>query len=305
MELQKFRYYMAVVEHQSFTKAAEQMQISQPMLSRVIRQLEEELGVQLIVRSSRAFSVTDAGMACYKQAYELEQQYKTVFKVIHDVKQAETGEVRISIPGVILDAYFPQLLSAFNRLYPNLIISIVEEGSKLTVQSVLADQVDLGLVMLPIRGSSQLATAKLISNNCQAVVSKRHRLASQTAVAFEDLKKESLITFSDTTTMHDSLIKMCEQAGFTPHIAYKSLMPNFIIDMVRYELGVATLPTPTIQRHMGEDLMYLPLRPDMPWDIAVIHRKNRYQTFASRRLLNFMIEYFGKLNRRNAERARD
>ena len=295
MDIQQLRYFIEIVDNKSYTKAAEKLLITQPMLTRVIQQLEDELDVRLIERTSRFFRVTEAGEILYQHASRLMFQFEDIHRQIDDMKVGESGEVRLSIPGVILDVYFPRLLQEFYHLYPNIDISIIEEGSKLTIQSVLTDNVDLGLVMMPVADADCICASSIIHSVCRVVVSKAHRFAGMETVPIEYLKNERIITFSDTATLHDSFIELCESTGFSPHIAYKSLMPNFIFDMVGSGICVAVIPYPVIRRHMPPDMVSIPISPSMPWEISIIYRSGRYQAYAACRLLDFMHSYFSRL----------
>ena len=88
------------------------------MLTRSIKQLEESLNVLLIERTSKSFRLTDAGRILYERAQEFLMQYEAIFQTMADVRSVKTGEVRLSIPGVLLDMYFPELFASFHRQYP-------------------------------------------------------------------------------------------------------------------------------------------------------------------------------------------
>lgn len=298
MDIHHLKYYIAVAESKNFTKAAERLQVTQPMLTRIVQQLEEELCVKLIDRTSKHFYLTDAGELFYTEAKEVLAHFSELYRNINDVKSGNVGNVRVSIPGVLLDTYFPQLLLNFRKLYPNIKISIVEEGSKLTAESVLSGQSDLGLVMLPVSHLSHFCVKRLVQDVCQIMVPKDHPLAQGRSIPLQMLRNEAIITFSDTSTLHDEFISLCEREGFSPNIVYKSFMPNFTFDMVNLGLCIAVLPAPIIKRYQTEDFVALPLTPTVKWDIAVITKKNQYQSFATRKLLKHIEEYFATIAER-------
>jgi DNA-binding transcriptional LysR family regulator len=281
-----------IVKNKSFTKSAEKLMVSQPMLTRVVKKLEEELDTQLIERSSKIFHVTDAGMMLNEKALELLDKHEDLYRFIDDIKDTKTGQVRLSIPGVILDTYFPELLRSFYALHPHIEISIIEEGSKLTTKSVLENDVDLGMVMLPIGKHPSIVTEKVWESVCKWVAPNTHPLAGKETVHLKELKDEPFITFSDTATLHDFFIANCEKEGFTPRILYKSLMPNFVFDMVAFGLCTAIMPDPIINKYKKPDIVSAPIKPELPWDIAIIYNQERYQSYATKKLLEFIIDYF-------------
>lgn len=295
MDIQHLRYFVEIVNNRSFTKSAEKLMVTQPMLTRTVKQLEEELGTELIERTSKLFHVTDAGMLLYERAVDLLQQHQDLYRRVADIKDVKAGQVRLSIPGVILDAYFPELLRRFYSLHPAIEISIIEEGSKRTIRSVLEHEVDLGMVMLPIRKNPSLMVKQVWESTCQWVAPHTHPLAGREMVHLKELKSERFITFSDTATLHDFFITNCALAGFTPHIIYKSLMPGFVFDMVSYGLCTAIMPMPVIQKYIRPDTRAISLETEIPWKLAVIFNQNRYQSHAAKRLLAFIEAYFKSL----------
>ena len=120
MDIQHLKYFVEVVRQESFTRAAAQLFVTQPMLTRSIKQLEESLNVLLIERTSKSFHLTDAGRILYERAQEFLMQYEAIFQTMADVRSVKTGEVRLSIPGVLLDMYFPSCLPAFTGNTPAL-----------------------------------------------------------------------------------------------------------------------------------------------------------------------------------------
>lgn len=292
MDIHHLRYFAEVVSCRNFTRASEKLMVTQPMLTRTIKQMEDELGAKLIERTSKSFEMTDVGEMFYQRTVEFLAHYQDLYRSVEDIKTMQQGEVMISTPGVLLDVYFAGLLKAFHDQYPNINISIIEEGSKLTARTILYDQADLGFVMLPVKNSHRFETTIITSSVCQLLVAKDHPFAGRPVIHVCELKHERMITFSNTATLHDSFISYCEREGFEPNLAYKTLMPNFTVEMISYGLCVGILPLPVIQRYMTEQLVTVPLEPIFPWDIAVINKKDRYQSYAAKQLIRFVKDYF-------------
>lgn len=295
MEIQQLKYFVEVVRQQSFTKAAAQLFVTQPMLTRSIKHLEEELDVRLIERTSKSFCLTDAGRILYERVQDFLLQYDDIFLTMADVRSVRVGQVRLSIPGVLLDVYFPLLLTRFHRHFPGIDISVVEEGSKLVAASVGSGRADLGMVMLPVDEPYRFESKPLISNVCQLAVSRHHPFARMSSVHIRDLKDETILTFSETATLHDTFIRMCGEWGFAPRIAYKSLMTRFSLKMVGMQQCIAVLPLPILQPDLCEELVTVPLLPVIPWEIAIIRRREGYRSFAANQLFSHICDHFAAL----------
>ena len=198
---------------------------------------------------------------------------------------------------MLLEVYFPPLLTRFHRHFPGIDISVVEEGSKSVAAAVSSGRADLGLVMLPVDEPYRFESKTLISNVCQLAVSRHHPFSKMRSVHIRDLKDETILTFSETATLHDTFIQMCAASGFSPRIAYKSLMPGFTFKMVEMQECIALLPRPLIQHNLTDKLAIVPLEPRLQWDIAIIRRKQGYHSFASAQLFEHICGHFAQLSR--------
>ena len=301
MEIQHLKYFVEVVRQESFTRAAAQLYVTQPMLTRSIKQLEDSLNILLIERTSKSFHLTNAGRILYDRAQEFLIQYDSIFQAMEDVRSARTGQVRLNIPGVLLDMYFVPLFTSFHKSFPGIDISVVEEGSKLVAESVNAGKSDLGLVMLPVDEPNRFESHLLVRDVCQLAVWKDHPFAKLSSVQIRDLQDETILTFSETATLHDTFVQMCEREGFVPRLAYKSLMPGFSFKMVARRQCIALLPLPLILHNMCDELATVPLEPSIQWDIAIIRRKECYHSFASTQLFEHIRTHFAGLSQQEAK----
>lgn len=294
MDIQQIKYFVTVAQQRSFSKAAQQLFVTQPILTRCVKQLEEELGVPLILRSTRAFALTDAGQTLQQYGEQLLQQHLDIYRHISDVTAARVGEVRIACPGVILDVYFPPLVTAYRRQYPGVRIDVRESGSRSVVHEVLDGRADIGLVMLPLEDAAGLEIFPLVQDEVQVLVQKGHPFASQSYVSIEQLQGLDIITYNQSATLYHTFVHMCGEVGFIPNIAYQSMMPNFIVDTVAYGDCVGVLPAPMLRRIQRDDLIAVPLRPFFPWQIAVIIKDGRYLSHAAAGFLKFARASFLK-----------
>ncbi|MEA4895113.1 MAG: LysR family transcriptional regulator [Oscillospiraceae bacterium] len=295
MEIQQLRYFVKIAECSNFTRAAEELYVTQPMLTRAIKTLEDDLGTKLIERTSKYFCLTDAGRLLFQQASDMLHKYDDIYRSIDDVKTIRKGHVKMSIPGVLIDVYFAPLLARFGKEYPGIDISIIEEGSKDTVKSVISGKADLGLAMMPIESASEMNINLVISDKAYVLMSKMHPLSKYDIIPIEELKDQPIITFGDTSTLHDEIMKICSQCGFKPNMPYKTLMTNFIFQMVSMGRYVAILPRPVIEHFITDDLTSRPTDPSIKWEIALMENRNRYCSHAANHFITFLRNYFDEL----------
>lgn len=294
MDIQQIRYFLAVAKFQSFSKAAQQLYVTQPIVTRCVQSLEKELGTPLILRSTKSFSLTAAGESLVRTGTQLLRQHRDIYRSIQDVVDSETGDIHISCPGVLLDMYFPRMVTEYRRQHPGIRITVHESGTRTVVQDVLDGSADIGLVMLPLAQTEELHIFPIVEDEVHVFVQKSHPLAQETAVRMEQLKHLDIITYNEDTTLYHTFLQMCQPAGFWPVIAYQSMMPKFILDILEYGDCVGILPAPMLKRFKTQNLVNIPLLPRFPWEIAMISCKNRYIPHAADHFLRFAQNFIAK-----------
>lgn len=294
MDIQHIRYFLAVAEHRSFSKAAQALYVTQPILTRCVKNLEKELGTSLIVRSTKTFTLTDAGQVLVTYGSSLLQQHRDIYRRIEDVVDPQNGEVHISSPGVLLDMYFPKLVTEFRQLHPGVRITAAESGTKTVVRDVLQGNADLGLVMLPLSDTQFLDVYPIVQDEVHVIVRRDHPFAKEAFVHIGQLKELDIITYDHSNTLYHTFSRMCSEQGFIPSIVFQSMMPGFILDTLCYGSCVGVLPAPMLRRFPKEELVNIPLLPHFPWQIAIITKKGRYLSHAAESFLAFCREHLQK-----------
>ena len=137
MDVRALRYFTEVVRQQSFTRAAQKLYVTQPTISKMLRQLEEELGCTLLLRDGRKLHLTDSGQAVYQRGLAILQEFHQLEAEIGDITQLKTGELRLGIPPMV-GMQIAGSISAFRRRYPGVELKIAEFGG-LTVQQAVLD----------------------------------------------------------------------------------------------------------------------------------------------------------------------
>ena len=290
MDIQHIRYFLAVAKNKSFSKAADKLFVTQPILTRCIKNLERELGIPLIIRSTKSFALTDAGEAFAQYGALLLQQHPAIYRRIRDVADAKVGEILISCPGTLLDLYFPKRVTRYRTEHPGIHISVRERGSVEVEQDILDGVADMGLVMLPLERESALNIYPIVQDEIQVIVRRGHPFEKLAEVHVSQLKGLDIITYDNTTTLNNMFCALCREHGFAPNLVFQSMMTGFILDTIAYGDCVGVLPAPMSKR--AEGLIGIPLRPGLPWNIAIITKKGRYLSSAAADFLTFCQKTF-------------
>jgi len=255
MELRQLRYFIALSEELHFSRAAERMHVSQPPLSRQIRQLEAELKVDLLYRTTRRVELTDAGRAF---AGEARQIMARVAHAADLATQANRGLV-----GQLVLGYTParvnivaRAVKAFTRLYSNVRISL-RDMSGHNVQLVRDGRVDVGFVALPVEETG-LAVETLLHERFVVAMPVRHPLAPRRSIPIRELAKEPNLLFPRHVNPvgYDIVVGLCQRRRLTMNIVLEVENLHMRMELVRAGFGIAVLRSSAAQALHHSDLIF-------------------------------------------------
>ncbi len=291
MELKDLRYFTEVANYGSFTKAAVNTYISQPTLSKSIKKLESELKVELFERSTRTLKLTDAGEIVFKQATKILGVTEELSILLDDLINLPTGKIKIGIPPLIGTLFFPAIAKKFKLHYPEVTLELIELGAKRIEHLVDEGQVDVGIIVFPT-DLEKFHVTPFIKEEFMLYTSSKHRFAEMDEVNLQQLKDEQIIVFNREFALHELIIKECQKTGFQPNIAYESSQWDLITELVGAELGITLLPKSIYRKMDHTTIKMVTLTSPPMWELGFITKKERYQSYAVRALLEFVSEEF-------------
>src|SRR5579859_4041063 len=202
MDLRALRYFIEVVRHRNFTRAAEILHVTQPTLSKMIRQLEDELQSELLVRGSRGVSTTDIGQLLFDRGTQILQMVRTVKDEIAEVKGLTRGELTLGLTPMISSALFPGVLRAFRERYPHIALTVVECGSKRMAQAVSSGEIELGMMVEPV-DRTLFETRRVFSERAGVAVKTDSPWAQRSELSLSDLAQENFLMPTDDFLLPD------------------------------------------------------------------------------------------------------
>ena len=242
MNIRQLEYFLEVARQASFSKAAGILHVSQPSISEMIKNLEDELGAQLLYRDSKRLELTDAGQIVQEQARQIVSLFNNLPGSLQNEQLLLRGKVRIGLPPITASTIFPRVLGEFKQQYPHIDLQLHEFGSKKVRQGVNEGSLDIGVVCtLPDRGEN-FEVYPFVEDPLQVIIHPGHPLAGSKAVNFADLRQESFVLYSEDFSLHDQIIARCKLAGFQPTIICETSQREFMTQMVAAKLGIALLP---------------------------------------------------------------
>jgi DNA-binding transcriptional LysR family regulator len=269
IDLKQLKYFLAVAEEKSFSRAAERLHISQPPLSQQIMKLESELGVRLFTRTTRSFELTVAGKALMVEAAELLAKMRMTIDTIRQIDRGEVGRLRVGIVGSAMWGPIPSMLEQFQSQFPRVTWTIHELGPNDQWEALRNRQIDVGFWREPRIEPEVLKQANLRQDLCFpenvcVAMNEKHPLASQDAIELIDIANEPMLTLHLTQSAEPRyLIQCCVNAGFEPMIFQEAAEPQTLLAMVGAGLGVALLPQ-TTGRIGWPGVKFMPIRTNPP-----------------------------------------
>ncbi|PKR84118.1 cidABC operon transcriptional activator CidR [Heyndrickxia camelliae] len=294
MDIQHLQYFVAVATYGNFTKAAQQLYVTQPTISKMIKSIEDELGVTLFDRSSKQVKLTDAGKVLLGQAQNIIKSFQNLSSELDDLMELKTGNIQIGLPPMIGSRFFPRVIQEFHKQYPRITVQLFEDGAKKIETDVGNGMLDLGVVVLPTKDDI-FHTFSFVNEQLRVLIHPTNPLSKKEVVHLKDLEHEDFILFRKDFALHDRIITECVRTGYQPNIIYESSQWDFISEMVAANLGIALLPE-AICRHLDQErVTIIPLiDPIIPWKLGIIWRKDRYLSFAAREWLRFTKQFMEK-----------
>jgi len=240
MELHQLRYFVAVAETASFTRAAERCLVAQPSLSQQIQKLERSLKKPLFDRLGKRVRLTAAGEALLEHARRILAEVDETTRELREEAQAGRGRLSIGAIPTIGPYWLPAILKLFLRRYPNVEMQLREDVTANLLGALHEGELDLAFVALPI-ADSQLESREFRRERLLATLPKRHRLSRSKTIALADLEPEPFILLGDMHCLTGQVMAYC-QAKFVPRIACRCVQLPTIQQMVGLGLGVSLLP---------------------------------------------------------------
>ncbi|MEU2680986.1 LysR substrate-binding domain-containing protein [Streptomyces sp. NPDC007107] len=291
MHFQQLAYFVAVAEARHFTRAAEEVHVSQPSLSQQIKALENELGAELFSRARGNIALTDAGEALLPLARRILADADTARHEVQELVQLRRGRIRLGATPSVCTGLLPDVLRAFHGAHPGIQLLIEEGGSHDLVRQLARGALDLALLVLPLPAASPALTTVELLHEDLVVVSSESRPAPgrKGSVHIADLENEPLVMFRHGYDLRELTVAACRAEGFEPSFTVEGGEMDAVLGFVRAGLGIAVVPRMVAVR-AGQGLRTTPLAsPGLRRTIALAHRSDVEPPRAARELQRMLL----------------
>jgi DNA-binding transcriptional LysR family regulator len=276
---------VAIVDHGTFTAAAEALHVAQPALSQQMRRLEAEVGMPLLRRGTRGVTPTEAGSLLLARARRVTAELDAATAELDELQGLLRGRVVLGAMGSLGPVDLPALLAAFHAEHPQITLEVKEEPTDELVRLLVADEVDLAFATRRPTLPAGVVEQVMAHEDLVLVVAPGHPLAGRrTPVRLGLLAQDPWIAFKGGTGLRQAMDAATSAAGVRPHVAFTSNELDRVLALVARGLGVSVVPRSTADA-ARDPIATLDIAPRLRREIALLWREDRPHAPAARALL--------------------
>lgn len=249
MELHQLRYFVAVAETHSFTRAAERCFVAQPSLSQQIQKLERSLKKPLFDRLGKTIRLTEAGEALLPRARQILAALNATEQALRADDQPGEGRLRLGAIPTVGPYWLPPRLTRLLRRFPHIEMHLREDVTANLLAALHAGELDVAFAALPI-ADPHLVTKPIHREPLLLALPTRHRLQRQKAIARADLEAEPFLLLGEMHCLTDQVTAYCE-AKFVPRVTCRCVQLSTIQQMVKLGLGISLVPQMACKKESG------------------------------------------------------
>jgi LysR family hydrogen peroxide-inducible transcriptional activator len=290
MEVHQLRYFVAVAQLGSFSRAAERCFVSQPSLSQQIQKLERGLGQRLFERLGRQVRLTGAGQMLLERATAILAALDDAERRIRETGEQTGGRLVVGVIPTIAPYLLPPVLKRFLREFPLVEVTVDEEVTARLIEAVATAELDLAVLALPVP-DDRLKVEPLFTEQLYLTVDRRHRLAKQRSITLDDIREERFVVLREMHCLGEQVLSFCRAHGCQPQVACRSAQIATIQSMIAAGQGISILPEMARAADRDRSRVYRQLQGDgLTRTIAVISHRHRVHSAAAEKFLTVLRE---------------
>ena len=294
IDIRALRYFVETARLRSFTQAATSLFVTQSTISKMVKQLEDEVGQPLLIREGKSVRLTDVGRVVYERGQEALGVVHRLTLEVSDLSSLGRGQLTVGIPPMV-NLFFSPAVSAFRQRYPNLLLTLDEHGGQVVEQLVASGELEVGATVLPGDSGLALETRQFGRYPIWAVGPRKAAWARGRTVTLAALRNEPLVMLTDDFSLTRKLRQAFLEARIEPRVVARSGHWDFLASMAAAGLGTTFLPQPLAERLQGQGTLAMArlTEPAMDWTMAHIWSPGRYLSHAARAWLAVCDEVLG------------
>ncbi|HCO25232.1 MAG TPA: hyalin [Gimesia maris] len=276
MEVDQLRYFLRVAERGNFTRAAEELMISQPALSRSIQKLEEELGQPVFERKTRSVALTEAGKLLQSRAQQVLTLLADTKAEISD--DGQSGQIRVGAIPTIAPFFLPDLLRQFSAEFPKASLIVQEDTTDHLLKRCTQGEIDLAIIALPIP-AKYLEVEELFEEELFLVLPPDHPLVNKPHIRLNDIKSYPFVLLDEAHCLSDNIVSFCRQCSFHPVAVEQTSQLAMVQELISLSHGISMIPQMARRLDKTDRRVYRSISGNKPTrKIAVVWNPYRFQS---------------------------
>lgn len=277
-DLKQMKAFVAVAEHLHFKRAADVLCITQPALSRLIKGLEEDLGAELFLRTTRQVALTEAGRLFLRECNQVFRHIERGIDLARSAAAGDIGHLTVAYNDFAINGALPGILERFKELHPEVTVELLYMPSHEQYKAINDFLIDVGFLLGPLSvpGIDSLLVAE---EKMVVILPARHPLAGCKSIRLEQLKDERFIfgAQSGWSLFREQSFQLCQRCGFTPNIIQEATTSIGIFGLVAANMGVS-IYSECAYRIQREGVVIVPLENDHTSVQTIAAWSDEYQT---------------------------
>jgi DNA-binding transcriptional LysR family regulator len=294
MEIRQLRAFVAIAELGTFTAGAQRVHVTQAAISMQIQQLEKDLGARLFVRAPRHVMLTEAGEQLLQRARQILRDHDAAVDEIAELAGAERGRLRVgSASAMVTTDVLPRLLREVRKQHTRSEITVASGTSETLVQQILAGEIDLAFVSLPVEARG-INTERLSQDQLVAIASPRHRLAKQRTISAYTLAGEKLILGERGGNTRRLIDQFFAQAGVNLQVSMELSRQAAIRRMVEEDMGVGIVPLQSVAEEVkkGRLVRWWIEGAEINWELGIARLTGGYESPTMQTFIKLSRQFF-------------
>ena len=283
------RVFVTVMRCGSVTRAAEQLNTSQPSISKALKRLEEVVGFRLFEPQGRGLIPTSKGQSLLEPALRVERELEEAQQRAVEIKRGRSQGIRIACIPAIAASLLPRAIVAFREHWPEVTLEVESWRRELILSELDAGRVDIGL-LYSTTTSAPVGFRIIASAPTLCVMASDHHLCKKHVITPQDLCREQMVIYHNTIDYSDRLWQMLSVLDPPPNIVVEASQSALLRDLVRYNVGISLLDGFTISDAEMRGVTTRPFQPVLPFYLAIADR-GQYMSAGGKEF----IEIFSKI----------
>ena len=302
MTFEQIKSFLAIVKYNHFTLASQELYISQSSISKHIKSLEKELGVELFNRQHRSVRLTEAGEEFYKFASKSMTNYNNILLDMKKYSCEESSSISIGVIDTMVEYGFASLIGDFQKQYPNIQVDIIERSNSKIIEYLSDSIVNLGFINSHYEHKSMLILQKIIDDDLVLVTSGNHIFSSKNTVDIFDTAKEKYICVNGDYYLHNVFLNTWGNLNYFPNTLYIDSQTKTLLALVSENIGITLLPhnvASSYQKNIDNSIHISSLKNPFSANIFLAQLKNKKLSKNETLFKNFAINWFQKNSVKN------